>query len=143
LKKLLVVLLALALVLSMTGMAFARCPVRPEKPKCCPTQSNHACVTQRATISNYVSATTGPAVAVGNVGLTSIRNNDSTARSCSGCATNTAPISVNNIGTAFAVSGNATASNTGTNTITQTSTVTQSNTSNSTSTQCGVADNQE
>ncbi|MHB8840618.1 MAG: hypothetical protein ACYC56_02315 [Candidatus Aquicultor sp.] len=135
-KKVLVVLLALTLVFAMTGMGLAK-PIKTTRTiRTIPiggggeTTLSH--ITQKARIINEAYASSGPAVAVGNVGVTIIKDVDSSASSCSGCATNNANITVTNTGIAGAVSGDANATNSGTNSITQSNTVTQSNTNSST-----------
>ncbi len=132
-KKVLVVLLALTLVFAMTGIGLAKPAKRLSViPIGGGGGTNLAEITQKARIINEAYAESGPAVAVGNVGVTIIRDVDSSANSCSGCATNNANITVTNAGEAAAVSGDANATNSGTNSISQSSSVTQSNTNNET-----------
>lgn len=132
-KKVFVVLLALALVLSLTGMALAG----ERHKKCCPSQANWSNIKQKVEIYNTAIASTGNVNATGNIGITDISGNTSSAHSCSGNATNNSGISVNNSGSAEAFSGAATVVNNNTNTVTQDVTVTESNTSNNTTTNCG------
>lgn len=135
-KKVLVVLLALALVLSLTGMALAQDLTRHKK--CCPSQKNWSKVVQVAPIDNFVNANSGNVNSTGNLAPTVITGNTSSADSCAGCATNTAPVTVTNTGISAAGSGDANLTSTNTNTVGQGAVVTQSNSSTCTSTECNT-----
>ncbi|MHB8840617.1 MAG: hypothetical protein ACYC56_02310 [Candidatus Aquicultor sp.] len=141
-KKVLVVMLVLALVLSMSGMALAKPAKFKSRLSVIPIDgggvggTNVSSITQKASITNVSAAYSGPAIAVGNVGVTVIEGVNSSASSCSGCATNNANITVNNEGSAEAYSGAATATNDTNNSITQTNSVSQSNSTSISTTIC-------
>lgn len=119
-RKILVLCLALMLVFSITGTAFAGQRSHKSNDKSKVTVNvNAAKVSQKASICNEAEAKSGDAVAIGNISFTAVKSS-SEAESGKGCksdADNDSKVIVVNYGTANAHSGEATAKNTGDNEI--------------------------
>lgn len=112
-KKALVILLAFALVLSMTSIAFAGVNGNyhfKKKPITFKIQANLAKVDQKASIDNKAIAKSGDAYAIGNVSKTVIFVNNN-VNACHSKADNEVKIEVENEGKAIAKTGDAKAEN--------------------------------